>query len=93
MILISTQNVPSHFVKLSSLQLLADKGSFGVTATKARNSVRQTHASAIIQRDFITADVTAGSVVKIRINQIFVVSKMSRTIISVTEPNELFIIQ
>ena len=32
-------------LKLSSLQLLADKGSSDVTAAKARNSVRQTGAS------------------------------------------------
>ena len=53
---------------LSSLQLLADKGSSGVTAAKARNSVRRTGSSVIKQRDFVTAGVTAVSVVKIRIN-------------------------
>ena len=40
----------------------------GVTAAKARNSVRQTSASVMKQRDFVTADVTAVSVVKIRIS-------------------------
>ena len=77
MILMSTQNVPSHFVKLSSLQLLADKGSSGVTAAKARNSVRQTGASVIKQRDFVTAGVTAVSVVKITISQITFIKDVS----------------
>ena len=77
MILMSTKNVPSDFVKLSSLQLLANKGSFGVTATKARNNVRQTGASVLNQRGFVTASVTPVSVVKIRISQITVSSKIS----------------
>ena len=64
----STQNVPSHFIKLSSLQLLADKRSSGVTAAQAKKSVRQTGASVIKQRDFVTEGVTAISVVKIRIS-------------------------
>ena len=77
MFLMSTQNVLSHFVKLSSLQLLVDKGSSDVTVAKARNSVRQTGASVIKQRGFVTVGVTAVSVVKITISQITVSSKMS----------------
>ena len=60
MILMSTQNLQSHSIKLSSLPLLADKGSSSVTAVKARNSVRQT--GAIKQRDFVRAGVTARGV-------------------------------
>ena len=71
------QNISFLKIKLSSLQLLADKGSSGVTVAKARNSVRQTDASVIKQRDFVTAGVTAVSVVKIRIRRITVSSKMS----------------
>ena len=67
MILLSTDNLQSYSVKLSSLQLLVDKGSSGVTAAKARNSVRQTGTSVIKQKDFVTAGVTAVSVVIIRI--------------------------
>ena len=51
-------------------KIIADKGSFSVTAAKARNSVRQTDASVIKQRDFVIAGITAVSVVKIRISQI-----------------------
>ena len=42
-----TQNVPSHFIKLLSLELSVDKGSSGVTAAKVRNSVRQTGADCV----------------------------------------------
>ena len=72
MTLISTQNVPSHFVKLSCLQLLVDRGSSVVTAVKARNSVKQTGASVLKQRDFVTASATAVSHVKIRISGVFI---------------------
>ena len=68
----STQNVPLHFVKLSSLQLLVDKGSSVVTAAKAINSVRQTGASVLKQRYSVTASVTTVSHVKIRINGVFI---------------------
>ena len=72
MTLISTQNVPSYFVKLSRLQLLTDNGSSIVTAAKARNSVKQTGASVLKQRDFVIARATAVSHVKIRISGVFI---------------------
>ena len=74
----STQSLQSHSIKLSSLQLLVDKGSSGVTAAKARNSVRQTGASVnvIKQRDFVTAGVTAVSVVIIRIENCVQILKL-----------------
>ena len=72
----STQNLQSHSVKLSSLQLLVDKGSSGLTAAKARDSVRQTGPSVIKQRDFVTAGVTAVSVVMIRIENCVQILKL-----------------
>ena len=79
MILMSTHDVPSHFIKLTSLHLHADKGSSSMTAAKARNSIRQTGLSVIKQRDFVKAGVTTVSVVKIRISQITISSKMSHS--------------
>ena len=70
-------DVPAHFVKLASLQLLANKRSFGVTAAKARINVRQTSASVINQRGFVTASVRPVLVVKIRISRITVSLKIS----------------
>ena len=48
-----------------------------MTVAKVRNSVRQTGASVLKQRDFVTAGVIAVSVVKITISRITVSSKMS----------------
>ena len=43
-----------------------------MTAAKARNSVKQTGASVLKQRDFVTASATAVSHVKIRISGVFI---------------------
>ena len=77
--ILSTKYSRNQF-DLCPQQLLNDsdvKGSSDVTAAKARNSVRQTSASVIKQRDSVTAGVVAVSVVKITISQITVSSRMS----------------
>ena len=43
-----------------------------MTAAKAINSVKQTGASVLKQRDFVTASTTAVSHVKIRISGVFI---------------------
>ena len=80
MTLILTQIKPSHFVKLSSLQQLADKDSFIVTVAKARNSVRQIDASVLKQRDFVTAGATAVSHVKTRISGVSILLLIHSTV-------------
>ena len=72
MLQMSTQNVILHFSRLSNLQLLVVKDFSVVTAAKARNSVKQTGASVLKQRDFVTASATAVSHVKIRISGVFI---------------------
>ena len=68
MFLMSTQNIKSHFGKLSNLQPLVVKDFSVVTAAKARNNVKQIGASVLKQRDFVTANAIAVLHVQIRIS-------------------------
>ena len=74
----SDVNTESTITLRQALKFTASggQGSSGVTAAKARNSVRQTGASVIKQRDFVTAGVTGVSVVIIRIENCVQILKL-----------------